>query len=67
MTARRRRILSELSLPLGPGASQLEAIEIAVAIEDGCGVTLPDEVMNPADLGRRESVESLLQALPGRA
>ena len=64
MTLDRDRVLDELPLPLGPDAGERDAIEIAIAVEDGFQVRLPDEAINVAHLGRRESVAAVLRSLP---
>lgn len=63
MPADRVRVLAELPLPLERGAGVLEAIAIAVAVEDALGVTLPDESLDPVAVGQRASIESLLDVL----
>lgn len=65
MTLDRGRVLGELPLPLGPGAGELDAVQIAIAVEDACGLTLPDEVIDTAHLGRRDAIEAVLHSLPG--
>ncbi|NLJ53939.1 MAG: hypothetical protein GX344_07390 [Intrasporangiaceae bacterium] len=65
MPADRRRVLDELDLPLPPGAGILEALQIAVAVEDGCEVRLPEETLTVASLGRRDAIERVLDALDG--
>lgn len=63
MSVDRRRVVSELPLPLAPGAGILDALAIAVAIEDACAVRLPDELLTPDHLRSRESIESVLRSL----
>ncbi|QGH68501.1 hypothetical protein [Pseudactinotalea sp. HY158] len=65
MTVDRRRILAELPLPLGPDAGELDAIRMAIALEDACGVTLPEDAIDVVHLGRSEAIESLLCTLAG--
>lgn len=60
------RVVRELPLPLGPDADVLDALRIAVAVEDACGVVIPDELITTADLGSAGSIESLLRR-PGQA
>ena len=60
MAADRGEVLSELPLPLGPDADLLDAVRIAVAIEDGCGVRIPEDRFTVGGLGRRQDVEALL-------
>lgn len=55
--------LAELPLPLGPDADVLDALDIAVAIEDGYSVVIPQDRITVADLGSRESIEALLTQL----
>lgn len=62
MTTDRDR-LAELPLPLGPDADVLDALDIAVAIEDGYSVVIPQDRITVADLGSRESIEALLTQL----
>lgn len=64
-TGDRRRVLTELPLPLGPDAGPLDALGLAVAIEDGCGVTLPDPVITVDHLGDLASIEVVLDGLSG--
>lgn len=52
--------LAELPLPLGPGADVLDALAVAVAVEDAFGVVIPDDRITVADLGSPSAVESLL-------
>lgn len=42
----RRRVVDELPLPLGPEAGILDALAVAVAVEDSCGVVLPDSAIS---------------------
>lgn len=63
MTADRERVLAELPLPLGPEAGLLEAIGIAVAVEDALGVGFPDELLDVATFGQRASIRSALDHL----
>lgn len=63
MSAVRDRVLAELPLPLPPDATALDAVGLAVAIEDGCGVVLPDELITVDHLRSRESVDALLDSL----
>ena len=53
----------ELPLPLGPEAGLLEAIGIAVAVEDALGVGFPDELLDVATFGQRASIRSALDHL----
>lgn len=62
MTADRSRVLAELALPLAPGAGLLDALGIAVAVEDALDVTLPDEALDVATMSERHSIESVLKA-----
>lgn len=55
--------LAELPLPLGPDAHVLDALNIAVALEDGFGVVIPEDRITVADLGSKESIGSLLDQL----
>lgn len=57
--------LAELPLPLRSGVDVLDALAIAVAIEDGYGVIIPEDRITVADLGSREAIESLLSMLNG--
>lgn len=63
MSADLDRVLAELPLPLGPQATSVDAVGLAVAIEDGCGVVLPDELITVDHLRTRESVEAALDGL----
>ncbi len=63
MSTDQDRVLAELPLPLGPAAGELDAVAIAIAIEDALAVVLPDDAIDVAHLGRRESIESLLARL----
>ena len=63
MTADRDRVIAELPLPLAPGAGVLEALDIAVALEDALGVVLPDDAMDVSSLRDRPGVESVLDRL----
>lgn len=63
MTVDEQRLLAELPLPLPPDAGTLAALAIAVAVEDGWGVTLPDDLISVAHLGSRESVAAVLRSL----
>lgn len=65
MTADHERVLSELPLPLPPDSSPIDALALAVAIEDACGVVLPDELITVAHLRDRESIRSVLDSLTG--
>lgn len=65
MTAHPDRVLSELPLPLGPEATLLDAVALAVAIEDGCGVVLPDDLITVAGLRDRQTIQSALAGLDG--
>lgn len=67
MTIERRRVLAELPLPLGPEAGLLDAVAVAVALEDGCGVVLPDDLITVEHLGRHDSIESVLAIIDKRA
>jgi len=62
MTTVNRRVLDELPLPLGPGAGILDVLALAVAVEDACGVTLPDSFLTAEHLGCRESIEAVLSS-----
>lgn len=57
------RVLAELALPLDPGADVLEAIAVAVALEDAYGVTIPDDAITAATLGQRDTIEAMLEKL----
>lgn len=61
-----QQVLAELPLPLGPEAGLLEAIGVAVAIEDGLGITLPDALIDPAHLGTRSDVAATLDRITPR-
>lgn len=61
-----QQVLAELSLPLRPGAGLLEAIGVAVALEDGLGVTLPDALIDAAHLGTRTDVAATLDRITPR-
>lgn len=63
MPTDRRRVLSELPLPLGQDAGVLEALEIALAVEDACDVTLPEDMLTVAHLATATAVESALDNL----
>ncbi|NYF99027.1 hypothetical protein [Janibacter cremeus] len=63
MSADRDRVLLELPLPLGSAAVRLDALSLAVAIEDGCGVVLPDRLITADHLRNRESIEAVLDSL----
>lgn len=63
MSTDRGRVVAELPLPLGPGATRLDAIAIAVALEDGCGVVLDDALITVEHLRDRESVQAVLDGL----
>lgn len=65
MTADLERVLSELPLPLPPEATPLDALALAVAIEDACAVVLPDDLITVAHLRDRESIQSVLDSLAG--
>lgn len=67
MTTDQSRVLGELALPLAPEAGLLDALALAVAIEEGCGVTLPDDLITVTHLGTREAIQATLSALPKRA
>lgn len=60
------QVLDELALPLGPDAGLVEALAVAIAVEQTCDVTLPDWAIDPVHLGRREAVRALLDSLDGR-
>ncbi|HLR27800.1 MAG TPA: hypothetical protein VK086_03830 [Ruania sp.] len=55
-----RRLLAELPLPLRRDAGELEAIGIAIAVEDAFAVTLAEETLTVAHLGTSEAIEHLL-------
>lgn len=63
MSKDRDRVLDELPLPLGADADVLDALGIAVAVEDACGVVLPEDRITVADLGSREAITALLRQL----
>lgn len=63
MTAHQGRVLDELPLPLGSSAALLDAIGIAVALEDALGVSLPDELIDLAHLGCRDAIEAVLHEI----
>ncbi|QNF93473.1 hypothetical protein [Janibacter sp. YB324] len=63
MSTDRGRVVAELPLPLGPEATRLDAIAIAVALEDGCGVVLDDALITVEHLRDRESVQAVLDGL----
>lgn len=65
MALDRDRLFDELPLPLGPDAGELDAVAVAIAIEDGFGVQLPENVIDVVHLGRWESVAAVLRGLPG--
>lgn len=56
-------LLDELPLPLGAGASRLDALNIAVALETGLGVVLPEEALTVEHLSTRAAIEHLLATL----
>lgn len=56
-----------MPLPLSPDADPHAALELAIAIEDGCGVILPDEAITVAHLGTHRSITALLRSLAERA
>ena len=60
MAIDRRRLLAELPLPLPHDAGELEALGIAIAVEDAFCVTLPEEALTVAQLGTSEAIERLL-------
>lgn len=62
-----RRALEELPLPLPPEADELDALRIAVAVEDACGVVLPEERITVADLADVAAVEALVAELGAQA
>lgn len=57
------RLLSELPLPLAPDAGILDALALAVAIEDGVGVVLPDALISVSLLQSRESIQTAVRGL----
>lgn len=57
------RLLSELPLPLAPDAGILDALALAVAIEDGVGVVLPDVLISVSLLQSRESIQTAVRGL----
>lgn len=59
----RDRVLSELPIPLRPEADLHDALAVAVAVEDGCGVTLPDHLIAVEHLHDRAAVEATLRLL----
>ena len=63
MTVERDRVLAELPLPLDPEATSADALRLAVAIEDGCGGVIPDELITVEHLASRESVMAVLDGL----
>ena len=63
MSTAESRLLDELGLPLGPEAGLLDAIAIAIAVEDVCEVTIPETLIDVAHLGRRSAIEDLLRTL----
>lgn len=65
MAIERRRLLAELPLPLPQDAGELDAIAIAIAVEDALAVTLPEEALSVAHLGSREAIERLLDEQGG--
>lgn len=65
MTTDHSRVLAELPLPLASDADLLEAIGIAVAVEDACQVTLPDDVITVSTLGQRSTIEAMLDVIAG--
>lgn len=58
-----RRVLDELPLPLPPEAGNLQALAVAVALEDALGVTLDDMHITVDRLGSRDAVEALLRQI----
>ena len=56
-------VLDELPLPLGAEASLLDALRIAIALETGLGVTIPEAAITVSSLGTRTAVEHLLVSL----
>lgn len=67
MTVDLRHIVAELPLPVAADAGQLEALALAVAIEDGCSVTLPDHLITVDHLRDPRSVEAIVRTLLGGA
>lgn len=63
MSADRDRALAELPLPLSPGATPVDAVGLAVAIEDGCSVVLPDDLITVDHLRSREFIEAALDSM----
>lgn len=63
MSADRTRVLAELPLPLAPDADMLEALSVAVAVEDGCDVVLPDEAITVRSLGGTDAIRAVLAGL----
>lgn len=57
------RVLLELRLPLGPADDTLDALAVAVAIEDAFDITIPDHLLTKEHLGSRESITDLLHIL----
>ena len=57
------RVLAELPVPLGPDADLLDVLAVAIAVEDGCDVTIPDEMLDVHHLGRRSAIEELLSVV----
>ncbi len=57
------RLLVELPLPLERDAGLLDAVAIAIALEDACGVTLPDDAITVTHLGQTEAVWATLSKL----
>ena len=60
MAIDRRRLLAELPLPLRRDAGELEAIGIAIAVEDAFAVTLAEETLTVTHLRTIEAIEHLL-------
>lgn len=56
----RDALLSELPLPMSDKDTVLQALGIAIAVEENFGVVLTDGDISPDALGSVESVSSLL-------
>lgn len=60
-------VLAELPLPLGPDADVLDVIAVAIAVEDACDVTIPDDMLDVEHLAERASITRLVSILRGTA
>lgn len=65
--ARREAVVDELPLPIGTDAPDLQALAIAVALEDAFDIVLTDREIAPSRLGTRSAVLHLLDEHLGPA